>query len=1332
MLFVKIFLIKKIIINNNILMDISNILFQKNSTHKKKESFNSFHNIKKKINNFGENPLKNEINLKVRNERENTTKKTIETGKYFLKKILKMRKEINKNEFSQISDEVDLKNKNESVLIKKIGSNIKNSLIQLKFESGFEASQGPTLKKNKSKFNVKRTFYKLLPQKKKEKEIIELKNKTDKSLGLEIDTSNTQLLNNENNAKLELLNNEETKYTINNTINNIKNKDNNINESMNKSIKTKKSNETINSIKVNNKQLHNEKYRKLMYKSLIYDSFDDEEEFEDQINKDFFIMPNSIFIIILDTLVAINILYYITLNPYLIASSTKFTFSKFFSFYDIFHFLIEFIFFIDFLVQFVRAYYDFDENLITNKKKILIRYLGTWFLVDLITVIPTFMIIKFFYERDYYKKGYDYICNYGCQSDNLIYLSTMIKIIKIFKIMDRNQNQFVSYIWSHLSNTTFIDNWGTIIFEVVLAIVFLHITACIHIIIGRNSYPNWILDNNLTESKFSAIYLTSIYFLITTMTSVGYGDITGNELKEFIFLIFLLIIGIISYSWLVSSVSNYVIEHSKDNEYFISKVKILDEIKLIHPEMDNELYNKIYSYLKQLKIIHKKKDKNILLESLPYNLKNLLLYEINRPLIEGLNFFKNFHNSVFILSAVTKLIPIITNKGDTIIEQNEIINNMIFVKQGRIGVELAIDMNNIYNNIDDYLNGNFILGDENNNKDKIIDKYKSKKTFSLMTTLNYTMDDTFALYQGRKLDLNYKKPVSFRKKLLKFMQNNFSNDYNIEKPKFNVEKKIKYVKLYYIRKGEHFGEIFMFLNKPSCFTLKVRSPKAELLLLKKIDAIEISSNHPNIWKRVNKKSFKNLIHLKELVSREMIKFCGKNGIKCKATEKEEKVKHSNSLPNLEKLKKKDQRIKKNDLRSRFKKFQRSNKSVFQINKNRLSNAGNINKNVNKTTIYKKKYKKTKLAKTFNKNKIKNYLLKTSKKNENSDNRNTKKKTPYEKYEINNEIYKGEIFLDNINKQLKDIADIDNEMSIKNEEISFNLFNYEQNIDFIHKNNKDLIKLIDSSRHNKNPKIYYHKNKKNNTINNNNYNVHYNINNSFNINQIQNNIKFNINQLSISNCICFKINKIYDNLNILSKGNFPKDYNFQKKIKNLFQNKYSIINNNNNNINNNNDLTNLNNVNKKMTKKEKNPFISVSSKPTFFKRQSKLLSLGKEIEIKNEQNKNSRRRTLENIKAIKMNKDEKIKKDENNSNAMLNQITRNIIEGDKNLNNPKIFYNELFANIIQNKNAESPASIIRNIQGRKSIKLRNNNNNNNITKKKSLFLNNSFTRNLLIK
>ena len=55
-----------------------------------------------------------------------------------------------------------------------------------------------------------------------------------------------------------------------------------------------------------------------------------------------------------------------------------------------------------------------------------------------------------------------------------------------------------------------------------------------------------------------------------------------------------------------------------------------------------------------------------------------------------------------------------------------------------------------------------------------------------------------------------------------------------------------------------------------------------------------------------------------------------------------------------------------------------------------------------------------------------------------------------------------------------------------------------------KKNKDLIKLIDSSRVKPNLKIHYHKNKKS-LYKNNNYNVQYNINNSFNIQNLQKNI-----------------------------------------------------------------------------------------------------------------------------------------------------------------------------------------------------------------------------------
>ena len=52
---------------------------------------------------------------------------------------------------------------------------------------------------------------------------------------------------------------------------------------------------------------------------------------------------------------------------------------------------------------------------------------------------------------------------------------------------------------------------------------------------------------------------------------------------------------------------------------------------------------------------------------------------------------------------MTKLIPINAYQGDIIIENKEIINSMIFVKQGRLSVELEINMDEIQNKINDYI-----------------------------------------------------------------------------------------------------------------------------------------------------------------------------------------------------------------------------------------------------------------------------------------------------------------------------------------------------------------------------------------------------------------------------------------------------------------------------------------------------------------------------------------------------------------------------------------------------------------------------------------------------
>jgi hypothetical protein len=56
----------------------------------------------------------------------------------------------------------------------------------------------------------------------------------------------------------------------------------------------------------------------------------------------------------------------------------------------------------------------------------------------------------------------------------------------------------------------------------------------------------------------------------------------------------------------------------------------------------------------------------------------------------------------------------------------------------------------------------------------------------------------------------------------------------------------------------------MFLQRPSPFTLRAKSRIAELLLLRKHDAIIISKTFPNIWRRIYSKSYHNLVSIKKL------------------------------------------------------------------------------------------------------------------------------------------------------------------------------------------------------------------------------------------------------------------------------------------------------------------------------------------------------------------------------------------------------------------------------------------------------------------------------------
>ena len=609
---------------------------------------------------------------------------------------------------------------------------------------------------------------------------------------------------------------------------------------------------SVNSIKRKN-VIHYEKYRVITHKGLLYDSLDD-EEFEDEEDfNHFYIDPHSIFNITFDSMLLISAIISLIEVPLYLARNHTFCRKEHFSLIDWLNYFIESLNLIDLFLGFFRAYYNWEEQLIRKNRIIAFKYLTGWFIFDLIASFPVYSINKL----------YEPICNetelsssyYNVILDNYYYLFICNRLFKTIKVFWNNQ------AWKILSNLLS-DNYSLII-NISLVLAAINYTACLYIFVARNSYPNWIFHINLETRSFNEIYICSIYILIMALTTVGYGDITCYSLGERIFQLLLLVIGIIAYSWLVSSFSNYIKKINERSADYESRKSILDEIKLNNPNLPEHLYDRILRYLK-FKNFHERKLKNIIFDCLPVGLKNNLISEMYKPIIKNFIFFKNFQNTDFIVRVILCFKPVIAYKNDILVNEGDMVEDIMFVKRGVLSVELPINMTNPQENIDKYLNMPLLKIEKGPNVQKIgnstIIPANNPSIKNILSSINEKE-------KPKKKSANYLNQYSSINSLV-----SLGKKRTTERKK-SIKKETTYVKILGIRENEHFGDVLMFLEQRSPLRVRVKSKKSELFFLKKMDAVKISTSYQNIWKRINKKSVFNFEQIKKSIRKIVEIYC---------------------------------------------------------------------------------------------------------------------------------------------------------------------------------------------------------------------------------------------------------------------------------------------------------------------------------------------------------------------------------------------------------------------------------------------------------------------------
>jgi CRP-like cAMP-binding protein len=300
-------------------------------------------------------------------------------------------------------------------------------------------------------------------------------------------------------------------------------------------------------------------------------------------------------------------------------------------------------------------------------------------------------------------------------------------------------------------------------------------------------------------------------------------------------------------------------DHSHEQIKLDKDLNILESIRVTYPTMTFKLYSKIQNHLLNISKTRKKTGISLLINGIPDTIKSELLLRIYSKVIREFSIFKNVNNSRFVLQVLTSFIPITLKKEEILLLEGEDVNNVIFVKDGRLSMEIAIDINDPYKSIQNYFENNFIGITKqeikpHNTINKVGSLLNMKRNYN---DLKAEIDNVLLVRQNNIHNSSINDAHGISKDLGRL-------DFTRKESDLNRLENYEIVKIFDVRKNEYFGDVHMLLEKPSPFTLKAKSRIVEIFLLRKQDVMNISENFPNIWRKIHDKSYHNLLSIKKL------------------------------------------------------------------------------------------------------------------------------------------------------------------------------------------------------------------------------------------------------------------------------------------------------------------------------------------------------------------------------------------------------------------------------------------------------------------------------------
>ncbi|GBG25384.1 Potassium voltage-gated channel subfamily H member 6 [Hondaea fermentalgiana] len=371
-----------------------------------------------------------------------------------------------------------------------------------------------------------------------------------------------------------------------------------------------------------------------------------------------------------DLLIAFFIVYSVLLVPFRIgfAQSSE-GFSKAF---DI---LVDIFFGLDMIVAFRTGFESSDQDVvIVVPLAIAKQYLKGWFLVDFMSTFPFDAVLAALLAS---------ADEEALRSFKLIKIFRMIRLLKLIRLFKLRK------ILGELDSEIELSSGFTKLVTLFLQITFVaHLFACFWFFAASSEddiRERWYVRLGFSpddDQDVSSKYISSLYWSFTTMTTVGYGDISPTSDPERIYAIFIMIMGATIFGYVVGSIANLISQLDIADALYKAKMNELDEY-LSEQGIPRDLRRECkscYAYSLSLKSVF---DERALLSALSPSLRQEIIITIHQAAVDAIPLFRD-QTATFTADLIQVMHPQLALPGTFIVRHNSIGGMIYFIVNGEV------------------------------------------------------------------------------------------------------------------------------------------------------------------------------------------------------------------------------------------------------------------------------------------------------------------------------------------------------------------------------------------------------------------------------------------------------------------------------------------------------------------------------------------------------------------------------------------------------------------------------------------------------------------------